>query len=208
MFSPSDNQLVKRAQNGDGAAFEALHQRHFRAVWQYLYRHGLSRDDADDLSAETFVRAYRALPEYRCASDSSFLPFLIRVSINLATDCWRKRQVELELSQQYIPPVSEPVDGVALRRLAYQEEIAQVQQAIRHLPESDRQIIALCYERELSGAQVAEILGKPTVSAVTSHLNRALHRLRTAVRKQERQATLVNGYESQRGQAASWSDDL
>lgn len=207
MIHPSDDQLIRRAKGGDAVAFDALHRRHFRAVWQFLYRQGFSREDADDLSAETFVRAYRALPEYRCAPGSSYLPFLIRVSSNLATDCWRKRGVEQESNQRYTSPVSEPVDGLALRRLAYREEIALVQQAIRQLPESDRQIIALCYEQELSGAQVADILGKPTVSAVTSHLNRALHRLRTVVQKQERQATLMNGYESQRGQAATWSDD-
>ncbi|MBI3920418.1 MAG: RNA polymerase sigma factor [Armatimonadetes bacterium] len=208
MIHPSDHHLIGRAKGGDGVAFEALHRRYFRAGWQFLYRQGSGREDADDLAAETFVRAYRALPEYRSAPGSSYLPFLIRVSSNLATDLWRKRQVELEAIQRSAAPVPEPVEGVALRHLAYREEIARVQQAIRQLPESDRQIIALCYEQELSGAQVAEILGKPTASAVTSHLNRALHRLRTAAQKQERQETLMNEQKNHRGQAASRSDDL
>lgn len=205
---PSDDYLVRRAKGGDTDAFDALHRRHFRAVWQFLYRQGFSREDADDLAAETFVRAYRALPDYRSTPGSSYLPFLIRVSSNLATDLWRKRQVELEAIQRSTAPVPEPAEGVALGHLAYLEEIARVQQAMRQLTDTDRQIIALCYEQGLSGVQVAEILGKPTVSAVTSHLNRALDRLRTAVQKQERLETLMNQQEIHRGQAASGSDEL
>lgn len=203
MFGSSDHQLVSRAQSGDGRAFEALHRRHFRAVWQCLYRQGFSRDDADDLAAETFVRAYRALPQFRCASGASFLPFLIRVSINLATDSWRRRQLEREAVQEEAVEGAPSVANIALQRLAREEEIAKLRRALAELPEGDREIIALCYEQDLSRAQVAEILDKPTVSAVTSHLNRALNRLRSLIEKQERQAT----FSAEARQVASGSDD-
>jgi len=194
MFFPRDDELVRRAQRGDGGAFEALHRRHFRAVWQCLFRQGLGPDDADDLAAETFVRAYRALPKYRCDEGTPFLPFLLRIATNQARDHWRRAQVERE-SPLEEPALSASAAELVVGTLAREDEIAKVRRALAELPEADRQLIALCYARELSRAEVAEILGKPSVSAVTSHLNRALTRLKSVMEKLDRQAAFARDAE-------------
>ena len=206
MLSSRDDQLVRRAQSGDGRAFEALHRRHFRAVWQCLFRQGLGPDDADDLAAETFVRAYRALPKYRCADETPFLPFLLRIATNLAKDQWRRARVERE-SPVEEPALSASVAELAVGNLAREDEIARVRRALAELPESDRQLIALCYEQELSRAEVAEVLGKPSVSAVTSHLNRALARLKSVMEKLDRQAALGLDSRVEAAPAVRRSDD-
>jgi RNA polymerase sigma-70 factor (ECF subfamily) len=206
MLNSRDDQLVRRAQSGDGRAFEALHRRHFRAVWQCLFRQGLGPDDADDLTAETFVRAYRALPKYRCADGTPFLPFLLRIAANLAKDQWRRAQVERE-SPPEEPALSASAAELAVGNLAREDEIARVRRALTELPESDRQLIALCYEQELSRAEVAEVLGKPSVSAVTSHLNRALARLKSVMEKLDRQAALGLDSRVEAAPAVRRSDD-
>ena len=59
-----------------------------------------------------------------------------------------------------------------------------LQEALRQLPSEDREIIQLAFVRDLSRRDIGEILGKPTISAVTSHLYRAMRKLKVIVAKQ------------------------
>jgi DNA-directed RNA polymerase specialized sigma24 family protein len=62
-------------------------------------------------------------------------------------------------------------------------KIRAVRAALGTLSESDRQIIYLAHQQDFNSAQIAEILEKPSISAVTSHLHRAMKHLKTALEK-------------------------
>ena len=77
-----DQQLVERAQRGDKRAFELLVAKYQRKLGRLLAR--LVRDPAEveDVAQEAFIKAYRALPSFRC--DSAFYTWLYRIAINTA----------------------------------------------------------------------------------------------------------------------------
>ena len=86
--------LIARARAGDSAAFGDLYAKYERAVFRYAYHLLASRDDADDVKQETFVRAYQNLAGFR--GDSSLYTWLLRICGNLCRDrakSWERRCV-------------------------------------------------------------------------------------------------------------------
>ena len=80
MADPNDDTLVLRTRQGDAAAFEALIRQHQRMIYSLAYRMTGSATDAEDLTQETFLRAYRQIGSFRAAS--KFSTWLYRIAIN------------------------------------------------------------------------------------------------------------------------------
>jgi len=79
--SVPDAVLVKRAQAGDDSAYEELITRHKRSLYGAIYHMTSNQEDTYDLLQETFIRAYKALPQFR--SDAKFSTWIYRIAINL-----------------------------------------------------------------------------------------------------------------------------
>src|SRR3989442_15765877 len=94
----SDGELVARYLRGDGSAFDALVLRHRLAVYRVAYRLLGSHEEADDVSQEAFLRAYRALPGFR--GDASFRTWITRIAINLALSARRARVATVPLDRK------------------------------------------------------------------------------------------------------------
>src|SRR5450755_490028 len=77
-----DRQLVERAQRGDKKAFELLVVKYQRKLARLLSRFIRDASEVEDVTQETFIKAYRALPSYR--GDSAFYTWLYRIGINTA----------------------------------------------------------------------------------------------------------------------------
>ena len=77
-----DAQWVERAQRGDTAAFEMLVVKYQRRIERLIARMVRDSDLVQDVAQETFIRAYRALPQFR--GDSAFYTWLYRIAINAA----------------------------------------------------------------------------------------------------------------------------
>src|SRR5512138_891545 len=109
-----DEQLIKQVKNGDAEAFGVLYEQYAEVIFRYVYSHLESRLDAEDLTEEIFVRAWRALPKY----DDRGLPFsafLFRVARNSLIDYYRQRKVvqsieDVELQSKEAGP-EETVEG-------------------------------------------------------------------------------------------------
>jgi RNA polymerase sigma-70 factor (ECF subfamily) len=177
----TDEDIVKRVQSGDRMAFVELHKRYYQRIWRYVRRSVVDPDTASDIASETFLRAYRSIDRFKVRRDGSFSAFLFRIASNLLTDRARRQpkfqQVSLEDVQDLVEhvPSEEPIP---LEQILQEERIARVRRALAQLPLSDRQIILLSYEKGLSVKEIASIMGKPSSTAVTSHLHRALCKLR------------------------------
>ncbi len=173
-----DQQLVERAQSGDKRAFELLVVKYQRRVGRLVSRLVRDAHEVEDITQETFIRAYRALGNFR--AESAFYTWLYRIAVNTA-----KNHL---VSQGRRPPSSTEMDaaeaeqtdeGYHLRETATPEselmtkQIANtVQKAMSALPEELRTAITLREIEGLSYEEIAEAMNCP-VGTVRSRIFRA-----------------------------------
>jgi RNA polymerase sigma-70 factor (ECF subfamily) len=86
--SLDDSALLAQARSGDHRALEKLYQRNWRPVYRSFARYTKNPAEAEDLTQEVFLRAFRALPQY-ADRGVPYLGYLLRIATNLARDRWR-----------------------------------------------------------------------------------------------------------------------
>ena len=156
----SDLVLVKRVQRGDKTAFDLLVRKYQHKVVKLVLRYVRNPAEAEDIAQEAFIKAYRALPQFR--GDSAFYTWMYRIAINTAKNSLASRDrspiaYELDLTD---PEESHSVqtrlqDPDTPEGMALTEEIRGiVNSAIEGLPEELKTAIVL---RELDGLSYEEI---------------------------------------------------
>jgi len=147
---PSDDELMARSVAGDRRAFAELVERHEDAVVGYLVRLARSRDRAEDIGQETFLRLYRARARYR--GEGRLLAYLFRIATNLLRSEERRERQRRLLS--FFFPSEEHEEPAAPRGLLRDEAQAQVAAAVAELPLRLRVPLVL---HEIEGWPYAEI---------------------------------------------------
>jgi RNA polymerase sigma-70 factor, ECF subfamily len=177
----TEQYLIQRAQKGNQEAFGALVTEHQSYVYNLAVRVLKNEEEALDLTQETFVRAWTALPNFR--GQSQFRTWLYRIVTNL---CYNRlpsvRRSLNELGDDVITEIPEtdltfdnPARGVESRELRL-----YLHQAIDHLDENYRLLISLRYQNELSYEEIAAMLNLP-LGTVKTGLFRAKEQLRRAL---------------------------
>ena len=166
----SDEDLLKRAAQGDEQAFEELVRRYQQAVFNTIYRYTGNRDDVQDLAQEVFVKVWRRAAQFK--GRSKFSTWLYRIAVNHAINHRRKNRhphVSLdELSEQGSLPDPLIVEPDWEKR----RKVALVRRAVDELPERQRAALVLAQFEGRSYREIAEILGV-SVSSVESLIWRA-----------------------------------
>ncbi len=177
---------IARARQGDAAAFEAIYQRYERRIYSFIYRMMGNAEDASDLTQDTFVKAYLALP--RTTPDLNVSAWLHRIASNACLDVLRRRRLVQWLPWEVFDtnPALEPAApddpaGNYLRRETEQE----VQRILTLLSPKHRTALVLKEYQGLSCDEIAEVMGTSR-SAVKSLLFRAREEFRQ-VTERERQ---------------------
>ena len=173
-----DQQLVERVQRGDKAAFDLLVSKYQRKIFRLLSR--LIRDQAEveDVAQEAFIKAYRALPNFR--GDSAFYTWLYRIAINTAKNhlvsLGRRAPTTTEADIEEAETFD---DGEQLRDLNTPDSMLLTKQvgeavnrAIDQLPEDLRTAIVLREIEGLSYEEIAESMNCP-IGTVRSRIFRA-----------------------------------
>jgi RNA polymerase sigma-70 factor (ECF subfamily) len=180
----SDEGLVERVQRGQTEAFGEIYARHAGRIGRFLRAVGIPLSDLDDLVADTFCRALDRIDLFETDSGKRYLSYLYAIARNLAVDRIRYRAPELSLED--LDAAQEPSDGYRedaivdqIRRL---EQVALIRRAMERLSPSDREILALAYDRQMTSREIMGVTGKPSISAVTTHVYQAMKRLRILVR--------------------------
>ena len=165
----SDEELMRRTQNGDKAAFEILYERYHSAVLSYLYRMLGNVEDVESIGQEVFLRAFRFAPTYRYPQ--KFSTWLFTITRNLAINQSRRRKRSpirniTELNLEGIDMSGDPyqVAQRATDDLEKQEEIARVLKALDDLPTDQKEVIVLGVFQDMSYAQMEEITGTKAVT--------------------------------------------
>ena len=174
----SDFSLVRRVQRGDKGAFDLLVLKYQHKVIKLVMRYVRSPAEAEDIAQEAFIKAYRALPQFR--GDSAFYTWLYRISINTAKNALASRErspiaydLDLQDSESSWEAQAKLRDPDTPEGLVLTEEIRQiVNSAIDQLPEDLRTAIVL---RELEGLSYEEIASamECPVGTVRSRIFRA-----------------------------------
>lgn len=160
-----------------GRTTEELFERHSETLFTYLRQHTPSREDAEDVLAETFMAA---LTETKFAhlSESEQVAWLWRVARNKVVDAFRKttirRNASLEQADETIceDETSDP-EQIALR----QDEAREIRDLLHHLPAQQQEMLQLRFGYGLRCAEIAAILGKRE-AAVRTMLSRTMNLLR------------------------------
>src|SRR5438105_4901358 len=165
----SDEELMRRTQNGDKAAFSILYDRYSSAVLSYLYRMLGNVEDVESIGQEVFLRAFRFAPTYRYPQ--KFSTWLFTITRNLAINHSRRRKrspvrniTELNLEGVDISGDPYQVASRATDDLEKQEEIARVLKALDDLPTDQKEVIVLGVFQDMSYAQMEEITGTKAVT--------------------------------------------
>jgi RNA polymerase sigma-70 factor (ECF subfamily) len=152
-----DKQLVANAQNGDADAFGVLYARHMDTIYRYIFFRVHDQMVAEDLTEETFVRAWENLPKYK-VTEHPVTSWLYRIAHNLVVDHTRK-QPPITVSAIDILP-QQAAEHKAEQAIEMSEEHAELINAMHILSEVEQQIIILRFVEGLSHREVAEITGK------------------------------------------------
>jgi len=174
----SDLSLVRRVQRGDKGAFDALVLKYQHKVVKLVMRYVRNPAEAEDVAQEAFIKAYRALPQFR--GDSAFYTWLYRIAINTAKNAVVSRDrspidydLDLQNSDESYDMQSRLKDAETPEGLVLTDEIrGTVNSAIDALPEDLRTAIVLRELEGLSYEEIAATMGCP-VGTVRSRIFRA-----------------------------------
>ena len=175
----NEQELIRRAQRGDGEAFRQLVEAYQTQVYRLALRM-CGESAADDVTQEAFLAAWRALPDFR--GDCRFSTWLYRLTTNAGID-WLRREKRYR-STDDVTELELPDDAPSLQEQAEQSETqSAVRRALSRLSEEHRQVLLL---RELQGMSYEEIAGALDLDlgTVKSRIARAREKLRKYFIKQ------------------------
>ncbi len=184
--------VIRRAKLREPAAFDALVDSYSPRLFGFLYRLTGSRNDAEDLLQEVFLRVVRRIEHYD--HRGQFDAWLFRIATNLVRDRGRRAQRTPRLTsldghgeqgtsdsrspQRWADASIPPPDGA----MVLGEQVDALQLALAKLPEVEREVIMLRHFGRMSFAEIAETMGTPLGTALARG-HRALQRLRKLMKE-------------------------
>lgn len=187
----TDEELVRRVGRGDPQALRTLVERWRDPLFGYLFRLLGSREDAEDLFQEAFLRVLRHASRFDAAR--SFRPWLYSIATNLVRNVYRARghrdalsldrgaedAPESPLAARLAARSQGPVETAVLG-----EDERRVRQAVETLPEKGRAALVLFYYQGLSYQEIAQVLEVP-LGTVKSRIHNALGQLSRVLAPEE-----------------------
>jgi RNA polymerase sigma factor (sigma-70 family) len=171
----ADEQLARGLQQGDAECLGALVDRHYAPLVGYLYRMTGERPLAEDFAQECFVRVLRAIGQYQYPRP--FKSWLYQIAANITRDYFKRAAARYEMTMpddwEMTDDEQEQPEMMVARTMSTEQALA----ALRTLPETQRAVILLRYDREFSLAEIAAALDIP-VGTVKSRLSLGLRQLR------------------------------
>jgi len=162
MADDAESGLIARARAGEHRAFAVLVRQYQDRVFRFILRMVGARDEAMDLTQETFMKAHQALPGWR--PETQFRTWLFRIAHNAALDVLRRREriefVSLsdlsagEEDHALPDPARQPDE-----RLADRQSIELLERTLQELPAEHREILLLREVEDMSYTEIAATLG-------------------------------------------------
>ncbi len=178
----SDDQIIQRILKGDRSAFAILVERYQNYVFTLVLRFTINREDAEEISQDVFVKAFRSLQDFR--GDSKFSTWLFTITRTTCLSFLRKKKLdivsldnertELQLENQ---ESSQHANGVEQK-----SRHDMLNRAIMMLSPDDAQVLNLFYQADQSLEEIGRIM-RLDPNNVKVKLHRARHRLKEKMEK-------------------------
>jgi RNA polymerase sigma-70 factor, ECF subfamily len=165
---PADKQRLDRD-------FTELYRSHLRDVYSYAYYRIGNHHDAEDLTEQTFLQAYRHFERAQRESDGRPLrPWLIRIAHNLAANYYRdrSRRPQTNLDDAAVVSAPHPTEELVEER----EEVKEVLEGVSNLPEDRREALIMRFALGMDNREIARALGR-TDGATKVLIHRAIKQL-------------------------------
>jgi RNA polymerase sigma-70 factor (ECF subfamily) len=180
--NPDEQTLVKQAQQGNVAAFEALVTVHATLIYNLAYRTLNNPQEAEDVAQEALVRAWQGLPRFQ--AKAQFSTWLYRIVINLCYNRLPRLKIEL-MALDTETAVTLPDTHAAIETGLLSEEMKEaLHNAIDSLPVRYRLLIILRHLQEMSYAEIAAVTDMP-IGTVKTGIFRARLLLRERLEEME-----------------------
>lgn len=187
--------LIAAAKRRETAAFDALIDAYASPLFGYLLRLTGSRDDAEELLQEVFVRLVRTIGRYR--HEGRFEAWLFRIATNLARDRVRRirrgptlksldvlaaeaNQADADQADALVDPATAPPDGA----MSLREDLDSLQAGLAQLAPAEREVLMLRHFGQLSFSEIAAAMNTPLGTAL-ARAHRGLHHLREFMERDE-----------------------
>lgn len=181
----ADEVLMVAYQKGDVRAFEVLLTRHRRPVFNFILRYVRSRETAEDLMQETFLRVIRGAGNYQ--RQAKFTTWLYTIARNLCVD--QSRRAKHRKAQSLDAPMSSSADSGTLLDVIANDDLAsdrqtvsnelrvKMEEALARLSEDQREVFMMRQFLDMPFKEIADVVGVPE-NTVKSRMRYALEKLR------------------------------
>ncbi|KAA3615103.1 MAG: sigma-70 family RNA polymerase sigma factor [Calditrichaeota bacterium] len=181
-----DVELVRKAKSGDSKAYDKLILLYKDVVYSIVYRMVRNKQEAEDLTQEAFIKAYKSINSFN--EEYAFSTWLFKIATNNCIDFFRKRKLKTysmdesikykddEIKQEY----ADPEPDVEFDLVA-EERKSIIRTAIDQLPEKYRIVIEMRHQKEYSYEQISEDLDLP-LGTVKARIFRAREMLNKSLR--------------------------
>ena len=182
----SDSKLLSIYVNGDEEAFASLVNRHKNRVFTTIYLIVKDRHVAEDLLQDVFVKAVKTINSGRYNEEGKFLPWLLRISHNIAVDHFRKMKRNPVFTADSNPVVmnslhfsEEPVELDNIKK----ETKRKLRELIRTLPQPQKEVLIMRHFANMSFKEIADSTGV-SINTALGRMRYALINLRKKMEEQ------------------------
>jgi RNA polymerase sigma factor (sigma-70 family) len=178
----TDNEIIRKVLDGEHQHYAVLVKRYQNFVFTITLRYTDSREDAEEISQDIFVKAFRSLKDFR--GDSKFSTWLYTIVTTSCITFLRKKKLQTHsLDNEHVFELADSQDsGMRANQVEQKSRAAMVNEAINMLGPEDAQIITLFYKGEQTLDEISRAMGiEPNAAKVRLH--RARQRLREKMEK-------------------------
>ncbi len=163
--------------------FTELYRAHLRDVYSYAYYRIGNHHDAEDITEQTFVQAYRHFERAQRESNGRPLrPWLIRIAHNLAANYYRDRSRRPQTNLDDAAILSAPLDTE--RVVEEREEVKEVLEGVSKLPDDRREALIMRFALDMDNREIARALGR-SEGATKVLIHRAIRQLEQGLKEDQ-----------------------
>lgn len=182
-----DAERIKAYSNGDNLAFEALYRQYERPLYSFILRFVTTRNQADDLFQQTWLKVINGLPKYD--EQGKFSSWLFGIANNCCIDAIRKNKPSRRVTGDEAERVLETMPDGAFdpETLAIKsEEKKLMQEGLAHIPEEQKQVLLLRIHGDMPFKEIASMLDC-SINTVLGRMHYAVKNLRKTLQQNTRE---------------------
>jgi len=165
-----EDALILDAMQGDPSALAAVYDFYVRRIQRYFYSRVGNHEDAEDLTAQTFMSVIESLPRYQ--HRGYFTAWIFQIARSKAMDFFRRNHSKVQIEAD----VNSEVPDETLEKVIQDQAVETLRLHIQLLDEDERELLRLRFVVDLSYVEIADLLGRKE-DAVRKSVNRILERL-------------------------------